>query len=94
MITRYVVLCLLLCSCGNSAAPTHPPSRRQEFKGEFKSKIYHINEYEHVTVFELPARGAPDRCATYVNEKTRTSHMRCDFDASVPIPEGGVEMEQ
>ena len=48
----------------------------------FRSKVYSISDTEHVTIIDVPAKWSPNRCIIYVNERTRTSHMRCELDGA------------
>lgn len=56
-------------------------------QGAFQSKQFKINEFEHVTVFDMPDHYLGSRCWVWVNEKTNTSHMKCDDNFGKDLPE-------
>ncbi|MFZ6813574.1 hypothetical protein ACO0K3_03835 [Undibacterium sp. Rencai35W] len=86
---RYA-LTLLLILCVAACTSDSKPAEKAKFvpmKGEFKSKTIQLNEHEHVTVFDMPNYYLGSRCWVFVNEKTNTSHMKCDDSFGNEMPE-------
>jgi hypothetical protein len=44
------------------------------------SKSYKIGADEHLVLIDIPDKYVPRRCAVYVNDFTRTTHLTCNFD--------------
>lgn len=83
--SKYILLLLVgisIASCNQKQAqapraPLTPPS-------EIKSSTYRINDDEHLTIIDIPDNYLGKRCWVYVNDKIKTSHMKCDDDFAKP----------
>ncbi len=67
------------CS-SRSAEKAVERTKEPQVYGEFKTQIIRINEHEHITLYDMPNYTTPLRCWVWVDDVTRTSHMRCDSD--------------
>lgn len=91
---RYLAILLLLTACGSpptgsaDKVPTYSAPKVE--KVEFKR--YRISDTEHMVLIDIPDKFVPRRCAVYVDDLTKTSHMSCNFDdAGSPLPEDNPE---
>ena len=62
--------------------------------GEFKAKIYPVNDSEHITMFDVPGKYEPTRCWVWVDQNSKTSHMQCDNEAAGALPESGLILDR
>jgi hypothetical protein len=86
----------ILAGC-NSRAADPPPEEKiasHEPRGEFRSRSYTISEREHVVIFDVPDRLFPMRCWVFTDDKTGTSHMQCDDEGGLSLPNQGSELER
>lgn len=89
-IIPFVAVFVLFAGCTKHPAdvPVQKPHREQSpIVGEFKTKIYPVTEHEHVTMYDMPGYWEPTRCWVWVDDVTRTSHMRCENVSNDPAPE-------
>lgn len=86
---------LVACSSRQDETPAKEtnPRAAKPIVGEFRTKGYPINEHEHVTLFQIPGYYEPTQCWVFVNEKTNTSHMRCDDEIGDALPAHGQELD-
>ena len=85
----YILLIISIAGCQKTDDENRSPTRNKSTQiiGEFKTKQYQINQDEHITVFDVPDYFQPTRCWVFVNEKTNTSHMRCDDQPGTAMPD-------
>jgi hypothetical protein len=90
---RILLLTGLLFGCSAHIEST-PAKKELPVRGEFRTGVYQLSEFEQVRVIDLPDRVLPTRCWVYTNTLTRTSHMRCDSDSAAELPTQGAPLEQ
>jgi hypothetical protein len=90
---RYLIL-LLLTACGSP--PTDPADKVPTYVSpkveSVTFKRYRISDTEHMILIDIPDKFVPRRCAVFVDDLTKTSHMNCNFDdAGGALPEDNPE---
>lgn len=47
---------------------------------KLQHQTYRLSDSEHLVLIDIPDKYVPRRCAVYVDDVTKTSHMNCNFD--------------
>lgn len=61
--------------------------------GEFRHKVYRIDDHRTVTVFEVPDQFGPNRCWVFENDDTKATTMHCGAEPG-EMPTHGPELER
>lgn len=84
-LSRFILMLLAgiaMVSC--TQKPAQAPHAPISLPAEIKSSTYRINDDEHLTIMDIPDNYLGKRCWVYVNDKIKTSHMKCDDDFTKP----------
>ena len=69
--------CALVASC-NQKTEKAPKAFIHSPTGEVKTSRVVISQDEYLTIIDVPDNYVGKRCWVYVNDKIKTSHMKCD----------------
>lgn len=86
-----IILGLTLVA-GWTSSPKEQPVRYPPVVKKVKHQNYRLSESERLVLIDIPDKYVPRRCAVYVDDVTKTSHMNCNFDdAGAPFPQAQEE---
>lgn len=93
---RLILIALILAGCGAQYEPVKQDDKVVVPKVPLVTTVtfhrYTISETEHLVLMDIPDKYVPRRCAVYVDDLTKTSHMNCNFDdAGGALPEDNAE---
>jgi len=93
---RYLAILLLLTACGARTEPVKQDDKVPAVKIPVVTAVtfkrYTISETEHMVLIDIPDKYVPRRCAVFVDDLTKTSHMNCNFDdVGGALPEDNAE---